>query len=312
MQVTVLGTGTIGSTVAYILATNGVDVRVSDVDEEKNHGHAFDIAHSLAHASHPLYRDSPTGTIKTLTADAALPTDTDVLVVTASTPRPNGADQRGGRLEWLESNLALAGDIGERIRGLTHRPVIVVTNPTDVITYELSRQTGWPASYFVGYSLSETARLAYSLAEEYGVPYDEVYCPVLGEHGENLVPVFSRATVGGQEIDLDDTQRCRHLDYVRDVPYEVMRLRGSQESSRWVTGRGVALVARTILAGGTDTPIGLSTPLDGEYGYGDVSLGVPVTLDEMGVERIVEWDLTGWERERMDEAYLSVRENIQT
>ena len=181
-----------------------------------------------------------------------------------------------------------------------------MTNPLDVITYELYRQSGWLRSNFLGYSLSETARLADALARTFNVPHADVYCPVLGMHGEHLVPIFSRATIAGDAIVIDETERQRLLDYTREIPYTVMDLRGANESSRWVTGRGVALVVKALLEGGGEEPVGLSTPLESEYGYEDVALSVPVTLAETGVKQILEWDLSRWEQGRLDKAYRTV------
>lgn len=317
MQVTVLGTGTIGSTVAYNLATRGFTVRCTDIDEGARRGHATDITHSLAHASHPVGRAAApedvaglSGDIEAVPPESERAGDADCFVVTASAPRPAGANQRGGRLEWLEANLALAGGIGAWLRSMPSRPVVVVTNPVDVVTYELSRQSEWPSHCFLGYSLSETARMAHVLARKHDVPYEQVSCPVLGEHGEGLVPVFSRATVGGESIDPGEAEREDLLDAVREAPYTVMSLRGASESSRWVTGRGVALVVQCLQAGGPTAPVGLSTPLASAYGYENVALSVPVRLGTRGVDEIVEWDLSPWEQRRLDDAARAVAANI--
>jgi malate dehydrogenase len=121
-----------------------------------------------------------------------------------------------------------------------------------------------------------------------------------------MVPVFSKARVRGEEISLTETQKQNLLDEVRDAPYRIMNLRGSEESSRWVTGHGVSLLARTIYAGGVDVPLGLSTPLAGEYGFTGVSLSVPVTLDKDGIETIETWKLSHWEEERLENAFQAV------
>lgn len=310
MHVTVLGTGTIGSTVAYNLAVQGVTVRVTDVDETKSRGHALDVAHSLAHATHPVGQGLAAENVQSVSPGVGAVTDTDCIVMTASAPRPTGANQRGGRTEWLNDNLDIVGEISDWLRDVPPCPVVVVTNPVDIITYELYRQSSWPSRWFLGYSLSETARLGYILAREFDVRYEDVSCPVLGEHGENMVPMFSQATIRGERLTLDDTRRQTILDRVRDVPYRVMDLRGAQESSRWVTGRGTALVAQKLLSGGIDEPVGLSTPLNGEYGYKDVALSVPVTFDDTGIKDIVNWELSTWEQSRMDNAYRAVVADI--
>jgi malate dehydrogenase len=45
-----------------------------------------------------------------------------------------------------------------------------------------------------------------------------------------------------------------------------------------------------------------SVVLDGEYGYDDAALGVPVRLGRNGVEEVVEWDLDDYEADLLDEA----------
>ena len=142
------------------------------------------------------------------------------------------------------------------------------------------------------------------------MPPEAVHCPVIGEHGDGIVPVFSRATVDGDPADLDAHERQSVLDYARDVALDVIDLRGFDETSRWVTARGVALLCSGILSGGPDRPVGLCTPLDGEYGHADVSVGVPVTLSADGVETIHEWDLAAEERERFDAAATDIRESL--
>lgn len=310
MQVTVVGTGTIGSTVAYNLATGGVSVRCTDTEGDKHRGHATDISHGLAHAGHPLGPGCHGGEIRAVPPETGPRADTDCIVITASAPRPSGADRRGGRVAWLSDNLELAGELGGWLRSAPPRPVVVVTNPVDAVTYELYRQSQWPAHCFVGYSLSETARTAHVLADEYNSAPAAVDCPVLGEHGEQMVPVFSRATVAGERLHLDETKKREILDRVRAAPYTVMEQRGAGESSRWVTGRGVALLVRGLLAGSGTEPVGLSTPLDAVYGYEDVALSVPVVLGADGVTEIVEWELSPWERARMDDAYRAVETQI--
>ena len=42
--------------------------------------------------------------------------------------------------------------------------------------------------------------------------------------------------------------------------------------------------------------------LEDEFGYEDVSVGVPAKLGSGGMEEIVEWDLDDYEADLMDEA----------
>ena len=54
----------------------------------------------------------------------------------------------------------------------------------------------------------------------------------------------------------------------------------------------------------------VSTCLDGEYGYSDVSIGMPVVLGESGVEKIIELDLSNETKESFDKSVAVVKEAI--
>lgn len=312
MEVAVVGgAGTVGSTAAFALGGLLPDagVRLVDVDADAAEGHAIDLRHAGAHAATPVGRHGGAATVDVRTAPPGPDgvAGADCVVMAASVPRPEGAAERGGRAAFLERNREVADEVAAWLGAGDPVPVVVVTNPVDPITHRLRRGTGWPRGRFLGYSLSETARLADALAAMVGTEPGEVSCPVMGEHGEHVVPVFSRATVGGEPLSLSPEQRRAAVEHVRDVPYDVIDLRGAHETSRWVTGRGVAHLVASLLTGGPDDPVCLSTPLAGEYGYDDVCLSVPVTLGPEGVESIHEWELSDAERERLDAAYRAVR-----
>jgi malate dehydrogenase len=230
--------------------------------------------------------------------------------VTASISPPEGSAERGARIRYLEKNRDLAEQIADSLTAHEPIPVVVASNPVDMITHHIWQSTGWDRTWFVGYSLSETARAADELARAFDCRPNDVYCPVLGEHGEYVVPVFSRLTIEGEHVEITEAERDRVLEYVRTVPYEVIDLRGEADSSRWVTGQGVARVVLALLAGGSPGPLGVSVPLDGEFGLRDVCLSVPVQLCGAGWERIVEWDLSTWERDRLESAAESIAADL--
>jgi malate dehydrogenase len=54
----------------------------------------------------------------------------------------------------------------------------------------------------------------------------------------------------------------------------------------------------------------VSTCIDGEYGFSDVSIGVPVVLGKSGVEKIIELELSDQTRERFGKSVAVVKEAI--
>lgn len=315
MQVAIIGgAGTVGSTAAYSLAVERPDVEIEliDVAEEAATGHAIDVRHARTLSQLPQFEtNGAVGDVDAAPSVAASVADADVAVVTASVPRPSGAAKRGGRARFLERNRELATAVASALAERDPLPVVVVTNPVDRITYRLWRETGWDRRYFLGYSLSETARAADRISYVRDVPASSVYCPTIGEHGEHVVPVFSRLTVDREPVTLSEGERRDVRDYVRDVPYDVIELRGEEETSRWVTGQGIARLTQAILDGGTDgEPIALSVPLSGEYGFTDVCLSVPIRLGRNGFDRVLEWDLSDEERTQLDAAYESIKASL--
>lgn len=80
-----------------------------------------------------------------------------------------------------------------------------------------------------------------------GVHPSVVHCPMIGEHGENVVPVFSRVRVDGEPATVPAEARDDVREYVRDIPFEIAKARGVEETSRWVTSAGVTRVIRSMV-----------------------------------------------------------------
>lgn len=314
MEVAIIGgAGTVGSTTAYTLAVErpDVDIKLVDIAEEAVRGHAIDIRHARTLSQLPQFTGKGTVNVVDATASETDSLSTaDIAVVAASVPRPAGAAKRGGRSRFLDRNRELATTVASLLANRDPIPTIVVTNPVDQITYRLWRETDWQRGYFLGYTLSETARAADKISEICAVSASSVYCPIVGEHGEHVVPLFSRLAADREPITLTEQERKEVREYVRNVPYDVIDLRGQAETSRWVSGHGVARLTQAVLNDGLDSdPIALSVPLDGEYGFTDVCLSVPVRFGRDGIEQVLEWDLNDEERKRLIAAYESLKTN---
>lgn len=314
MDVAIIGTGTIGSTAAYTLAMERptLDITYVDIDEELAEGHAIDTRHGRLLKHLPQFGDRQrTGSITHAGPVPSAIESADVAVVAASIERPPESIQQDGRSAFLEGNLEVAQEVGELLAERDPLPVVVISNPMDRIAHRVWEATGWDRHRILGYSLCETARTADAIAERLDVPATDIYCPVGGEHGENVVPMFSQLTVDGEPVDLSEADRAAVLQYVREIAYNVIELRGPDDSSRWLTGQGITRLVGAILDGGVDgRPIAASVPLDGEYGIEGVTLSVPVEIDRSGVSRILDWDLSAEELDGLHAAAEAIRADI--
>jgi malate dehydrogenase len=305
------GAGTIGTTAAYTLGVDrpDVDVRLCDVAGDDAAGHAIDLRHARCHTAHALGDPGPTGEVTAVDPGPDAVRGVDCVLVTASVPRPTERGEEG-RNAWWPANREVAESVGGWLAEADPVPVLSVTNPLDRYLAVLHAESGWPRHRFVGYSLSETARMADAIARHVGADPAAVDCPILGEHGEHMVPAYSRATVGDEPFDPSPAERESLLAETKAAPYDVIDLRGGEDSSRWVTARGVALVVERILDGGGEGTVCLSTPLDGEYGIEGVPVSVPVELGPEGVERVIEWELSPEERRGVARAAEAIRRDL--
>ena len=327
MHVAIIGgASTIATTVAHTLAgvTPTVDVSLVDINEGAAWAHAKDIPHATYHFSNApesTTSGDEVGTIRSATPDELAELDPDFIVFNAAASQPEDATDRGAREAELGRNLPIVESVVEDLKPLDPTPLLVVTNPIDRLVYQFYSLLEWPRRCFLGYSLSETARMADAIGSELSVPQNDVYCPMMGEHGENVVPILSRTRVDGETVETEHLDRQDLLEYVRDIPFEIAKERGVPETSRWVTSAGITRVIRSVIAGssnGGDShygrlggPFCLSTPLLGEYGYENLALSVPVDLDADGVREIHEWDLAPEESDGLAEAADAVRVDLE-
>jgi malate dehydrogenase len=87
---------------------------------------------------------------------------------------------------------------------------------------------------------------------------------------------------------------------------DVIKLKGS---TIYAPGAVIALTADAILTG-RNRVMSVSTCLDGEYGFSQVSIGVPVVLGREGVERILELELTNQSKQRLEKSVAVIKEAL--
>jgi malate dehydrogenase len=110
---------------------------------------------------------------------------------------------------------------------------------------------------------------------------------VFGEHGEHQVPLFSRL-----KKEVQPETREKILSGLRTASMDIIRGKGGT-----VFGPAVHItnLIRTI-ARNERKLVSCSCVLDGEYGLGQCSLGVPAVVGRDGIITIESWKLDPWEQ----------------
>ncbi|MFW5857059.1 MAG: malate dehydrogenase [Planctomycetota bacterium] len=303
-KVAILGAGNVGTaTATYLAERNLADIVLIDV---VNYGLAAGKAVDLQAAA--ALRGFSVRIEGTDQIDACA--GAAVVVNTAGSPRKPGMD----RMDLLKVNAGIAAGLARGVAAHAPEAVLVnVANPLDVICHVFRTTTGFPRTRVLGMAGAlDTARFRAFLAEALDCAPEDVSAMVLGGHGDEMVPLVRTATVGGVPVtELLDTETLdRIVERTRKAGAEVVKLlqTGSAFSS---TGAAAGHMVEACLAG-RKRMLPASVALEGEYGLEGVNLGVPVFLGQGGMDRIVEVELTGNEREALAASAAAVRAGIES
>jgi malate dehydrogenase len=302
-KIALIGAGNIGGELAALCARNELgDVVLFDIPEKEGlaKGKALDLEQNGA----VLGADaSITGTSNW--ADCA---GADVVIITAGVPRKPGMS----RDDLLSVNLKIIRNVGENLK--KHCPeafVIVVSNPLDVMVYELKRVTGFAGGKVVGMAgVLDAGRFQLFLAREAGVAVKDVRAMVLGGHGDTMVPVISYCTVDGIPIRqlVAADKLAAIVERTRNGGGEIVKLMGT---SAYYAPASAAITMATSYLRDQKRLLPCAAHLNGEYGFKDLYLGVPVVIGGAGVEKVVTIELSTDEKAMLDKSAAAVRELIE-
>ncbi len=296
-KVGIVGAGFVGATAAYSLTMLGTchEVILYDINTDVAIGKAIDIGQSTSY--------SPQGTIVTAAKDASDLKDCDVVVITAGVPRRSEMT----REDLLMINAKIMKDVVANIMKYSPDAVILcVSNPLDVMTYVVHKMTGWDRNRIVGMAGAlDGARMAYQIHNKVGYGSGQIRAIVIGDHGQNMIPLPEISAVGGvplTQVDMEDI-----IAKTKEGGAEIVKHLGT--SAYYAPGRSVAIMVEAIL---DDSRIVMSSSvlLDGEYGYSDVTAGVPVVLGAKGIEKIIELDFDEETKAKFDTSIASIQEGI--
>ncbi|OYT25697.1 MAG: malate dehydrogenase [Thermoprotei archaeon ex4572_64] len=300
-KISIIGSGRVGCSVAvHTIIKELGDLVLIDVVEGLPQGEALDLAHMAAilGVNVDVYGSND---FKDLV-------DSDIVVVTAGIARKPGMT----REDLLEQNAKIIKDVCEKVKEYAPKAIlIIVTNPLDVMTYLAWKITGFERSRVIGFSgILDAGRFRYYIAKKLSISPSDIEAVVLGQHGEEMIPIPRLTRVGAQALTelLTFSEIEEVIHKVVKAGEEITRLK--KWSAYHAPGAGIALMIECIVKNQRKiTP--LTAILDGEYGYSDIALEVLAILGRNGVERIVELSLTKNEKSRLDKAASYVKSLIE-
>ncbi len=300
-KVTVVGSGNVGATAAFLTAQKELaDVVLIDVVEGVPQGKALDMyeaspiqGYDVAFQGSNHYEDTA---------------GSDLVIITAGIARKPGMS----RDDLLSTNVKIVADVVEQI--VRYSPdciLLVVTNPLDAMVYTAKRVSGFPRSRVIGMAgVLDSARMRSFIAETLHVSIEDVSAFVLGGHGDTMVPMARYSTVAGIPITemMSEAQVKGIVERTASGGAEIVQLLKTG-SAFYAPGAAVVEMAEAILKD-KKRILPCAACLEGEYGVDGYFMGVPCKLGGGGMEGIIELDLTDDERAALQCSLAAVQKLV--
>ena len=302
-NVSIIGTGSVGSTIAYTLTVMGLasEIVMIDINNEKALGEALDIRQGTPFC----------GACSIYAGDYRDAVNSDIVIVTSGIARKPGQS----RLELAQTNVNITKQIIPEItKYAPDATYIIVSNPVDILTYTFYKMSGLPENRIIGSgTILDTARLRSRLSEYYNINQSNVHAYVFGEHGDSSFIPWSVANISNVPI-----KECKKLittpgintpeldfgeieQYVRKSGARVIARKGA---TFYAVSVSVCHICKCLL-GGIDTTMTVSTMMHGEYGIENVALSTLNMVGHEGVRGKVNVPMT-------DEEVMLLRKSADT
>lgn len=307
-KVSIIGAGSVGSTIAYTLVVNGIadEIVMIDVNEQKSLGEAMDIRQGIPFC--------PPSTIYAGTyVDAK---DSDIVIITSGIARKPGQT----RLELVQTNVNILKSITPEITAVAPNAVyIIVSNPVDILTYVFNKISGIPENKIIGSgTILDTARLRSRLAEYYSISQRNVHAYVYGEHGDSSFVPWSIATITNVPIDKYQDTLINSDKLLPELNFEDVEKYIRTSGGRIISRKGATFYAVAVsvchickcVFSSMDTALSVSTMMHGEYGIDDVALSTLSVVGRNGLNGKIISKLTDHEVELLQKSANCLKEVI--
>lgn len=299
-MITIIGSGKVGGEVALFSALKRLDdqILLLDVVDGLPQGEAMDLNHMLSEQGIDVE-------VKGSNNFADMKNSKIVVVVAGSGRKPGMT-----RMDLLKINANVVKSVVENIKKYANESMIIpVTNPLDPMAYVTYKVSGFDKNRIFGMGgMLDLSRFKQFIHEATGYSRDSIRALVIGEHGENMLPLTRFSSVSG--IPLSSFLPKAKLDEIvqntKQVAAKVIELKGATVHA---PGNAISAIVESVVKDRKQI-IPVATYLDGEYGHSDVTIGVPAIIGKNGVEKIIELELDDEEKKSFDAGVKSVKDAI--
>ena len=307
-KITIIGAGSVGSTIAYTLSSQDIasEIVLIDINKQKAEGEVLDIIQGTC------FRD-PISIIAGEYEDAK---DSDIVIITSGIARKPGQT----RLELTQTNVNILKSITpEIVKAAPNALYLIVSNPVDIMTYVFTKISGLPDNQILGSgTILDSARLRCGLSEHFQIAQSNIHAYVFGEHGDTSFIPWSGAYISGVSVDeyydlekklgkdIEPIDKEAMLQYVQKSGGEIISKKGA---TFYAVSSSVCKLC-SLLVASSESISTVSTMMHGEYGIEDVCLSTLTLVGPNGVQGKVPMRMTKTEIEQLKKSADALKEII--
>ena len=303
-KMSLIGAGQIGGTLAHLIGLKELanEVVLFDVASGIAKGKALDIAQSSSVDGFNV-KFSGTDNYEDIK-------DSDVIIITAGVPRKPGMS----RDDLLGINLKIIKQVAEGIKKYSPNAfVICITNPLDVMVMAFQKYSGLPTNKVVGMAgILDSSRFKLFLSLELNVPVKEIHAMVMGGHGDTMVPLPRFTKISGKPLNelvkqgKISEERLESINQrTRDGGAEIVKYLEKGSAFYAPAASGVEMAKAYM--NNENKVLPCAAYLNGEYGVNGIYAGVPVVINNKGIDKIEVIELDQKEKEQFDHSIEAVK-----
>lgn len=297
-KVTVIGAGNVGATAAQRLAEKELcDVVLIDIVEGIPQGKALDLTEAAPIEKHDAHLKGANGYEESA--------GSDIVIITAGIPRKPGMS----RDDLISTNAGIMKSVTKEVAALSPEAVlIIVSNPLDAMCHVAYEASQFPKNRVIGMAgVLDSARFRAFISMELDVSVENTHAFVLGGHGDTMVPLPRFSTVAGIPItELMPEERIQALvERTANGGAEIVSL--LKTGSAYYAPASAAVEMAEAILKDKKKILPCAALLEGEYGFNDLFIGVPVKLGKGGIVDIIEIDLTEEEKSALKKSANAVQ-----
>ena len=301
-MITIVGSGKVGSSMALQIAMKELDKKVLllDIIQGLPQGEAMDITHVIAERGIDVNVKGSN--------DYGEMRGSNIVVIVAGVGRKPGMT----RMDLLNTNASIVKDVAKKVAEYAKDcTIITVTNPLDPMTYVTLKVTNFKPNKVMGMgNMLDVSRFKSFIADAIKMSRDSIHALVIGEHGENMLPLIRYSSVSGIPLTnfLSNERAKEVVENTRKVAAEVIALKGA---TIYAPANAVTHMVDAVIKDRKEV-MPVAAYLNGEYGVKDICIGVPAVIGANGVEQIVELELDAEEKQWFMKGVESVKSAVSS